>query len=71
MLVATQRERGRVSRLHRRAADGRYSIVTARFGDDGRMRGADHRWVERAEAEAFYETAGERHAGPAEAFPAE
>lgn len=74
MLLATHREPSRVTRLHRREADGKYSLVTARMepGDAGvaeRMTGATHEWITREQAEAFYRQAQQQHVGWGEAFP--
>ena len=76
MLLATHREPPLITRLHRREADGRYSLVTARMGRDDvygfeRMKGATHEWVTREQAEAFYRQAQQRHVPFEEAFPAE
>jgi len=74
MLIATQRVPLLITRLHRREADGRYSLVTARMGRDDaygfeRMKGARHEWITREQAEAFYRQAREQNVGWEEAFP--
>ena len=76
MLIATHREPPLITRLHRREADGKFALVTARMGRDDvygfeRMKGAVHEWVSRAQAEVFYRAAEEKHVPFDEAFPAE
>ena len=76
MLIATHREPPLITRLHRREADGKYSLVTARMGRDDvygfeRMKGAEHAWITQEQAVAFYKQAQQKHVGRSEAFPVE